>query len=64
VAGQVPVAGNEQGQSRRPASGSLGLAALVSIGAGCGIRSVLGPAGQMAGGGAYLSFVVGGIVAA
>jgi hypothetical protein len=65
VAGQVTVAGNEQGRSREEACfGGLGLAALVSIGAGGGILSVLGPTGQMAGGGAYLSFVAGGIVAA
>ncbi|HEY5986235.1 MAG TPA: hypothetical protein VIV12_07665 [Streptosporangiaceae bacterium] len=47
----------------RPASGSLGLAALVSIGAGGGILSLRGPTGQMAGGPAYLSFVADGIVA-
>jgi len=49
------------------ASGSLGLAALVSIGiggmVGGGIFSVLGLTVQIAGAGAYLSFVVGGIVA-
>ena len=52
----------------RPTSGSLGLAALVSIGiggmVGGGIFSVLGLTVQIAGGGAYLSFVVGGGVAA
>jgi amino acid transporter len=45
----------------------LGLAALVSIGiggmVGGGIFSVLGLTVQIAGGGAYLSFVVGGVVA-
>ena len=49
-------------------SGSLGVAALVSIGiggmVGGGIFSVLGLTVQIAGAGAYLSFVVGGIVAA
>ena len=52
----------------RTASGGLGLAALVSIGVGGmvggGIFSVLGLTVQIAGAGAYLSFVVGGIVAA
>ena len=52
----------------RPTSGSLGLAALVSIGiggmGGGGIFSVVGLTGRTAGGGAYLSFVVGGVVAA
>jgi amino acid transporter len=51
-----------------PASGRLGLAALVSIGiggmVGGGIFSVLGLTVQIAGAGAYLSFVTGGIVAA
>ena len=51
-----------------PVSGSLGLAALVSIGiggmVGGGIFSVLGLTVQIAGAGAYLSFVAGGIVAA
>jgi amino acid transporter len=51
----------------KPASGGLGLAALVSIGiggmVGGGIFSVLGLAVLIAGGGAYLSFVVGGVVA-
>jgi amino acid transporter len=45
----------------------LGLAALVSIGIGGmvgGIFSVLGLTVQIAGAGAYLSFVVGGVVAA
>jgi amino acid transporter len=50
------------------APGGLGLAALVSIGiggmVGGGIFSVLGLTVQIAGAGAYLSFVVGGIVAA
>jgi amino acid transporter len=54
------------GEPRAP--GSLGLAALVSIGIGAmvggGIFSVLGLTVQLAGAGAYLSFVVGGIVAA
>jgi amino acid transporter len=48
--------------------GPLGLAALVSIGiggmVGGGIFSVLGLTVQFGGGGAYLSFVVGGTVAA
>jgi amino acid transporter len=48
-------------------SGSLGLAALVSIGiggmVGGGIFSVLGLTVQIAGAGAYLSFLVGGAVA-
>ena len=52
----------------KPASKGLGLAALVSIGiggmVGGGIFSVLGLTVQIAGGGAYLSFVVGGLVAA
>ena len=52
----------------KPASGSLGLAALVAIGiggmVGGGIFSVLGLTVLIAGGGAYLSFVVGGVVAA
>ena len=52
----------------KPASGSLGLAALVSIGiggmVGGGIFSVLGLTVLIAGGGAYVSFVVGGVVAA
>ncbi len=52
----------------KPVPGSLGLAALVSIGiggmVGGGIFSVLGLTVQIAGGGAYVSFVVGGIVAA
>ncbi len=51
-----------------PAHGQLGLAALVSIGiggmVGGGIFSVLGLTVQIAGAGAYLSFVVGGTVAA
>jgi amino acid transporter len=49
------------------APGDLGLAALVSIGiggmVGGGIFSVLGLTVQIAGAGAYLSFVVGGVVA-
>ena len=57
-----------QGERRKPAAGGLGLAALVSIGiggmVGGGIFSVLGLTVQLAGGGAYLSFVAGGIVAA
>ena len=52
----------------KPVPGRLGLAALVSIGiggmVGGGIFSVLVLTVQIAGGGAYLSFVVGGIVAA
>ena len=52
----------------KPASTGLGLAALVSIGVGGmvggGIFSVLGLTVQIAGAGAYLSFVVGGVVAA
>ena len=52
----------------RTASGGLGLAALVSIGVGGmvggGIFSVLGLTVQIAGAGAYLSFVAGGVVAA
>jgi amino acid transporter len=52
----------------RRTSGSLGLAALVSIGiggmVGGGIFSVLGLTVEVAGGGAYLSFVVAGGVAA
>jgi amino acid transporter len=51
----------------KPAAGGLGLAALTSIGiggmVGGGIFSVLGLTVQLAGGGAYLSFVAGGIVA-
>jgi amino acid transporter len=51
----------------KQARGGLGLAALVSIGiggmVGGGIFSVLGLTVQIAGGGAYLSFVVGGVVA-
>jgi amino acid transporter len=54
------------GEERVP--GPLGLAALVSIGiggmVGGGIFSVLGLTVQFGGGGAYLSFVVGGLVAA
>ncbi len=50
------------------AAGSLGLAALVSIGiggmVGGGIFSVLGLTVQTAGGAAYLAFLVGGAVAA
>ena len=64
-----PAAGNEHrvDQGKR-ASGSLSLAALVAIGiggmVGGGIFSVLGLTVLIAGGGAYLSFVVGGVVAA
>jgi amino acid transporter len=51
----------------RRISGGLGLAALVSIGiggmVGGGIFSVLGLTVQIAGAGAYLSFLVGGVVA-
>ena len=47
---------------------SLGVTALVAIGiggmVGGGIFSVLGLTVQVAGAGAYLSFVVGGVVAA
>ncbi len=54
--------------SGRRSSGSLGLAALVSIGiggmVGGGIFSVLGLTVQLAGAGAYLSFLVGGVAAA
>ncbi|WP_082958476.1 APC family permease [Mycobacterium sp. E3198] len=50
------------------ASGELGVAALVSIGiggmVGGGIFSVLGLTVQLAGAGAYLSFVAGGVIAA
>ena len=65
----VPTAGDERGVDHgRPAAGGLGLAALVSIGVGGmvggGIFSVLGLTVQIAGAGAYLSFVVGGVVAA
>ena len=49
-------------------AGGLGLAALVAIGiggmVGGGIFSVLGLTVQLAGAGAYVSFVVGGVVAA
>jgi amino acid transporter len=52
----------------RPAAGSLGVAPLVAIGVGGmvggGIFSVLGLTVQVAGAGAYLSFLVGGVVAA
>jgi amino acid transporter len=54
--------------SDEPPAGTLGLAALVSIGVGGmvggGIFSVLGLTVQEAGAAAYLSFVVGGAVAA
>lgn len=53
---------------QHPASGKLGVAPLVAIGiggmVGGGIFSVLGLTVQVAGAGAYLSFVVGGVVAA
>ncbi|MFR9727804.1 APC family permease [Saccharopolyspora sp. MS10] len=53
---------------RQNASGGIGVTALVSIGiggmVGGGIFSVLGLTVQLAGAGAYLSFVVGGVVAA
>ena len=53
---------------KKPASGGLGVAALVSIGiggmVGGGIFSVLGLTVQVAGAGAYLSFAIGGAVAA
>jgi amino acid transporter len=52
----------------QPAPRALGLAALVSIGiggmVGGGIFSVLGLTAQLAGAGAYLSLLVGGLVAA
>jgi amino acid transporter len=61
-------AGDDHSVSAEPASRGLGLAALVSIGiggmVGGGIFSVLGLTVEIAGGGAYLSFVVGGVVAA
>ena len=54
------------GHERSP--GGLGITALVAIGigrmVGGGIFSVLGLTVQLAGAGAYLSFVVGGVVAA
>jgi amino acid transporter len=54
--------------STQPTSGSLGVGPLVAIGiggmVGGGIFSVLGLTVQVAGAGAYLSFVVGGVVAA
>lgn len=53
---------------KQPTSGELGIAALVSIGiggmVGGGIFAVLGLTVQVAGAGAYLSFLVGGGVAA
>ena len=56
------------GDGRPHASGDLGVAALASIGiggmVGGGIFSVLGLTVQLAGAGAYVSFVVGGLVAA
>jgi amino acid transporter len=60
--------GDEGMTGGQQASRGLGLAALVSIGiggmVGGGIFSVLGLTVQIAGAGAYLSFVVGGAVAA
>jgi len=54
--------------AQKPTTASLGVAALVAIGVGGmvggGIFSVLGLTVQVAGAGAYLSFVVGGVVAA
>ena len=54
--------------SEQRSSGSLGVAPLVAIGiggmVGGGIFSVLGLTVQVAGAGAYVSFVVGGVVAA
>jgi amino acid transporter len=54
--------------AQQPTSGSLGVGPLVAIGiggmVGGGIFSVLGLTVQVAGAGAYLSFVVGGVVAA
>ncbi len=54
--------------SQQRTSGSIGLAALVSIGiggmVGGGIFSVLGLTVQVAGAGAYPAFLVGGVVAA
>ena len=56
------MAGHERG------AGRSGISALVAIGiggmVGGGIFSVLGLTVQLAGAGAYLSFVVGGVVAA
>lgn len=55
-------------RTRERAEGELGIAALVAIGiggmVGGGIFSVLGLTVQIAGSGAYLSFVAGGVVAA
>jgi amino acid transporter len=54
--------------TQKPAPASLGVGPLVAIGiggmVGGGIFSVLGLTVQVAGAGAYLSFVVGGVVAA
>jgi amino acid transporter len=54
--------------TQKPAPATLGVAPLVAIGiggmVGGGIFSVLGLTVQVAGAGAYLSFVVGGVVAA
>jgi len=65
-ASRAPGPGSGAG-GRRPA-GELGVAALVSIGVGGmvggGIFSVLGLTMQIAGAGAYLSFVAGGLIAA
>ena len=60
--------GSRRTDSREASPGEPGLAALVAIGiggmVGGGIFSVLGLTVQLAGAGAYLSFVVGGVVAA
>jgi amino acid transporter len=65
TAAQLPARGS---RGQEPASGGLGVSALVSIGVGGmvggGIFSVLGLTVRIAGGGAYLSFIVGGVVAA
>ena len=62
------VRSGSQSAGHERAPGSLGIAALVAIGiggmVGGGIFSVLGLTVQLAGAGAYLSFVVGGVVAA
>jgi amino acid transporter len=54
--------------TQEPSSGTLGVGQLVAIGiggmVGGGIFSVLGLTVQVAGAGAYLSFLVGGVVAA
>ncbi|MCE5289425.1 MAG: APC family permease [Nocardiaceae bacterium] len=61
-------AGNSGNSGNAGAGGRLGVAALVSIGiggmVGGGIFSVLGLTVQIAGAGAYASFVVGGVAAA